>query len=893
MNVNRTRQAILIFQSVVDLSDAGRIRVLDDLCGNDIELRAEVECLIACDRGDWQELDSPILDRSELCELGAMVTAETDMPEKIGSYQLIEVIGEGAMGVVYRAKQLVPEREVAVKVIRPGHVSADAMRRFANEGAALARLRHPCIGQVFESGTDSSSRPARAFLVMELIGGDPLNEIIADRQVDLTDRLKLMVRLCDAVDYAHRQGVIHRDLKPANIRVEHHGLDVQPKILDFGIARIVNVPSVSESLATMPGQLLGTLAYMSPEQLRGECGGSVDVYALGVLLFEMVTRQMPIVTAGRSLPQIIAEIEGTDPRKPSSIVPGIAKDIDAIILKALEKDIHRRYPSAAELAEDIRRFQANMPVKARTQSTMYVVSKFARRRRGTFVACCVAGTAIFVGAAMGWFGVYQANRSIDQLAEMSGYFAMDVARNLDSITGTFEVRKDMLARVQSQLDSLLTQRPDDPKLLNAYADVLQLLGNIDRDEERISDSMVRRDEAIKIRRVLCERFPEDPEFRASLSIDQVLIGDLLRKTSGLDECRIWYERALRIQEEIVGKSSERIDWLDDLGWSYERLAFIAVHTYRFDAADSLLAKRDEICRRLHSVAPDDVRTDAAFRSAAWMRGDFESRKGQLTLAYAAYQNAYRHAKSLFDRDQNNRTTAIYCASAALRMTLAPEEFSDDIPRMEYFRIAERITERFEYLEPDCEASRRLRLELEYKRFHLAMRTRDFQTCHQAIDRQLSIGRKLHQDNPTQDAATAYESALSNAIELSRAEGDLDSTKKLEDERIEFFASRGRSPNATPRDKARFACSLAQTTGPDKCRDEVRRLARSARHENQAAAPDVIASAGCALAIIGDLDEARQYYDEALSLIPKAAALHTTLKGELNQIVDEPGVDSMP
>lgn len=891
MNIQRTRQAIAIFESVVELSGDRLNDALENLCGSDLELRAEVESLLAHDQLDWQSLDRPIFNHTLIHRMSQPVDVEPDMPDAIGRFRLIEPIGEGAMGVVYRAEQQDPRREVAVKVIRPGRVSADSMRRFANEGSALARLRHPGIAQIFESGTDSTLKPPRAYLAMELIGGESLDAMIDDRTIDLSDRLRFMVRLCEATDYAHRQGVIHRDLKPANIRVERHGNTLQPKILDFGIARIVTEQSAIETFATMPGQLMGTLAYMSPEQLRGESGVSVDVYALGVLLFEVVTGTLPYATSGRAFSQIVADIENADPPRPSTRAPGVARDLDAIILKALEKDEPRRYQSAADLADDLQRFLSNLPVHARRQSALYVVSKFARRRRGAFIASCVAGLAIVVGAGMGWFGVYRANKSLDQLTEMSGYFAVDVARNLDAITGTFQVRKDLLAKVEKQLRWLIAQRPDDPELLNAYADVLQYLGNIDRDEERVDEAMTRRIEALEIRRKLCERFPDDVKLKAKLSIDHVLIGDLHGHEPGLVASRDWYERALAIQEEVVRARPDRFDWLDDLGWSYERLAANAFRTYRFDDADALLKQRGAVCDQLRGLAPDDVRTDAAFRSASWIQGDFELQKGNEPAAYRAYRETYHYARKLYDRDQNQRTYAEYCAGAALRMTLAPEGFEDDIPRDEYLRIAESIVERFEYLEPDCEIARRYRLEVEFKRYLLAMRSRDFETCHRAVERQFAIVRKMHRDDPTQDAATAYEAALTYATRLANAEGDTEAVQRLDKEWFDLYAGRARSPTATPRDKARFAYCLALHSESPESNDEVRRLAHEARKEIGTSDPSVIQGAARALVTIGDSEDAREYYEAALDMLPDGAALRATILEDLKRLSSGEAVES--
>src|SRR5262249_46703789 len=222
------------------------------------------------------------------------------LPPTIARYRLIRVLGEGGMGMVYEAEQDNPRRTVALKVIRPGLTSAFLLRRFAREAQILGRLRHPGIAQVYDAGVAEGGQP---YFAMELIAGLPLDRYASEHALDAPGRLELLARVCDAVQHAHERGVIHRDLKPANVLVEPSG---QPRVLDFGVARAADLGQTAGGGRTEAGQLLGTLAYMSPEQASGDpsaLGPRTDVYALGVILYELLAHQLPYRLDGLPLPE--------------------------------------------------------------------------------------------------------------------------------------------------------------------------------------------------------------------------------------------------------------------------------------------------------------------------------------------------------------------------------------------------------------------------------------------------------------------------------------------------------------------------------------------------------------------------------------------------------------
>lgn len=379
-----------LFDAVQDVSADRRPQVLADLCADD-SVRREVLELFSHDSPTAMDGVQQIVSRT--------LSFTPDGPPRIPGIELEEIIGAGAMGVVYRARQAQPKRPVAVKVLRGGHPSGSVVRRFKAEAEALARLRHPGIATVFEAGVDESESGARPYLVMELVEGEPLDAWMRTNRPENRATLLLAQRICDAVQHAHSRGVIHRDLKPSNILVTRDG---QPKLVDFGVARISD-PSSTLTMHTMAGEMVGTLAYMSPEQFSGDptsVDTRSDVYALGVILFSMLTGELPHEVTTLSITEAARTIESESPKRLAAVRPDLRGDIDTIVAHALEKEKERRYQTAASLAEDIQRHLDGLPINARPASTLYVLGRLARRNRPIVAAAVVALAAVVVG--VGW-----------------------------------------------------------------------------------------------------------------------------------------------------------------------------------------------------------------------------------------------------------------------------------------------------------------------------------------------------------------------------------------------------------------------------------------------------------------------------------------------------------
>ncbi len=386
-------RVVELFAAAQGLRDAERRRFLQQAC-SDTRLRTEVEELIAA----YEDLPAELqTDRSPADRLSGQGD-RLDPPSTVGPYTLLQRIGAGGMGVVFRARQELPSRTVALKVVRPTGAGGDWLRRFRTEVETLGRLRHPGIAQVHDAGIVGGSHGDQPWFAMQLVEGVPITEYAERHGLDCRARCAMLARVCDAVQHAHERGVVHRDLKPANILVDADpGEPPQPVVLDFGIARLLDQSdATAQDLTEQP---IGTPPYMSPEQLGGDCAVDArsDLYSLGVLFFELIAGWRPHEMDGQGYHAFARRVAQCEPPRLGTHDARLRGDLEAIAGMALAKDRDRRYASARAMADDLRRWLRHLPVKARRPSVWYRARRFARRNRALVGGAAATLVAITVG----------------------------------------------------------------------------------------------------------------------------------------------------------------------------------------------------------------------------------------------------------------------------------------------------------------------------------------------------------------------------------------------------------------------------------------------------------------------------------------------------------------
>ncbi len=627
-----------IFEAAVQYPPEQRTGFVERACGRDVRLRNRVEALLQA-----HEQAGPFLERPSVAGsvkdllLAAATVSVTEKPgDRIGRYKLLEKIGEGGWGVVYMAEQEEPlRRKVAVKIIKLGMDSKSVIARFEAERQALALMDHPNIAKVLDAGTTDTGRP---FFVMELVHGIRITDYCDQKQLSTEERLALFMQVCHAIQHAHQKGIIHRDIKPSNILVTlHDGVPVS-KVIDFGIAKAANQqPLTDHTIFTAFAQFLGTPAYMSPEQ--AEMSGldidtRSDIYSLGVLLYELLTGRTPfdskeLLAAG--LESMRRTIREQEPPKPSTclhamraaeltrtaehrrldpprLLHKVRGDLDWIVMKTIEKDRRRRYPTANDLAADIQRHLNHEPVSAAAPGLLYRSTKFVRRHKAAFATAAALVALLVAGVVVSTWQAVRATRA-EKLAQNEAMWATRAeklakdefareertTRILETILMSLGPSADrrvmpeaILAAAAASFEDALKDRPDGGLSLRGYAGRAYWALGFYKEAEAIWR------ESLAVMRKL---FPDGSPMVAA-ALDDLAIAIYSR--GRLAEAEDLEREALEMRRKFLGQDHE------EYAISLNNLALILRAEGKLDEAERLNREDLAISRRLSGNEHPDV-----------------------------------------------------------------------------------------------------------------------------------------------------------------------------------------------------------------------------------------------------------------------------------------------
>ncbi len=630
-----------LFERCVELAAPARAAALANAAP---ALRAEVEALLREITDQPDRLDPDSSHRA----LVASAERVLARGRKIGGYHVLELLGQGGMSTVYLAEQEQPRRRVALKLLTATlSDTGESLQRFRNECELLARLQHPGIAQIHAAGVHEEATAMGnlrwPFFVMEYVeDARVVGDWVRSQELDDREIIALFVTICAAVQHAHERGVVHRDLKPHNVLVDGDG---NVKVIDFGIARSIS-DSVPEQL-TRTGDVLGTLHYMSPEQIRGDeiLDTRSDVHALGVMLFEQLAGRLPFDLAGRGLPEvgrILAEREATPLR---TVRPDLDVDLEVVLQKALSKDPQQRYGSAGSLGEDLQRHLDHQPITARPPSLRYQLRMFARRRRGLVASALAIVLISTIGGASSVvyaFRAHDAERlaveesaakedALQRTFDMAIHTVLDLPRRLRDVPHATELRGTLIAEAATQLEFLEHELTIDDDRRRQLARAYLELGGIQRNNGRDKDAIARTDHSY----AQCERHidvllaaaPDDPRvlhLRKELAFQRGTTAYNRTRDMPTAE-RYWDIAATTVDRLAELPPVEGLDLRLDRARVKNCRASVAIMVADTEAEVAHLKDGCAILTEIRSDHPDDLDTAMALGNLCYRLGQAYSR----------------------------------------------------------------------------------------------------------------------------------------------------------------------------------------------------------------------------------------------------------------------------
>jgi len=545
-----------IFIAVLDVPETRRADFLNENCGNNTELRKEVEKLLDAHSTNESFIEKPAF------QIAPAFTDERLSGKQFGHYKIIREIGRGGMGAVFLAERSdgAFQQQVALKIVRQTILDSETEKRFLRERQILASLNHPNIARLLDGGVSESGEP---FLAMEYVEGKRIDEFCEEKTLSTNERLKLFLAVCSAVSFAHQNLVVHRDIKPSNIIVAKDGT---PKLLDFGIAKLLDAEHADEH--TQTGYRAFTPEYASPEQIAGEqITTASDVYSLGVLLEHLIANRPSFKNKGATTNRIKQRTTNNERRTND--------ELEAILQMAVREEPARRYASVQQFAEDIQRYLDKLPVTAQKDSFTYRAEKFIKRNKIPVFAAALVVLSLLAGLAA---SLWQANaarrqerlareqrdraeRRFADVRQLANALLFDISPKIENLPGATEARRSVVTQSLKYLDSLAQEAGDDLQLQSELASAYEKIGDLQGNPTNpnlgdLAGAIASYEKAQKMRFTLLETNPNDAELRAALAANHKALGDLRWQANEIDESGKQVDAALNLYEKLAAENPD-------------------------------------------------------------------------------------------------------------------------------------------------------------------------------------------------------------------------------------------------------------------------------------------------------------------------------------------------
>ncbi|MBI3209466.1 MAG: serine/threonine protein kinase [Candidatus Solibacter usitatus] len=802
MKPERWQQVKNVLAGALELPAAERSVFLEQACGEDTELLAEVNSLLA------EDLPADFIEQPPRALVDEALDDVELTGQRIGPYRVLRELGRGGMGAVYLAERADEEyrQQVAIKLVQRGLGRSTMLARFRQERQILATLEHPNIARLLDGGTTAGGLP---YLVMEYIDGEPIDVYCRHRALNVEARLKLFQQACAAVHFAHQRLVIHRDLKPGNILVTGGGV---VKLLDFGIAKLLSGDAAADE--TVTGLRLMTPAYASPEQVKAEpVTTASDVYSLGVVLYELLTGRHPYRPKTENPLDMVAAVVTETPERPSVAAEEVkerrrlAGDVDNIVLMALRKEPRRRYQSAADLYEDIERHVGQLPVRACADTFSYRAGKFLRRNRIAVTAALLVATSVVAGVVSTVKARNRAERRFEDVRRLAHSILFDYHDAIAELPGSTPVRQRLVQDALRYLDGLAVEASGDRglqlELASAYDKVAAIQGdpygsNLGDAEGALKSYR----KALEIRETLARSGPVNAALQSDLAASFEQVANVQYSVNDLEKALPGFEKALRLRTALESSAVNKralaqlhikIGELKGME-GYQNLGDVAAGLDHFQQA---LRMQEELA----AAAPKDFDAGYSLSTSLLSYSFLAAAAGEWDSGVANGRKAIRLLKPLVDAHPENTKYRAQLAAAYVSVRPALAESGLIAEAIALDREAVRIMEQLTAADPKNVYFRRS-VGVCYNTLGLDLKNAgDYIAARENIGRAIASARALSAEDPkVWEHSDDLWLAQSRLGETLSAQGDWRGALRQFEQAAAIRENKSRRQKPTPRDR---------------------------------------------------------------------------------------------